>query len=74
MGLPVGVFMVAIAMAFASETKPETPVASEYIKQGLDCRPVNRGCNNVSMVPCTYSGQQVWTDNCTVRLYHFGVD
>ncbi|WP_291122155.1 DUF6520 family protein [Empedobacter sp. UBA7620] len=79
--LPIGVGMMAVAFAFASENKSsnEDKLITGYIFNSLNekCESVPQECNNIGDVPCTYmgaSGPQIYqNDNgtfCSVPLTH----
>lgn len=75
-GLPVGVFMMAIGLAFASESKvsKEEAFVTGYIFQAGQCRPAPKDCNDIGSIPCTYLGNQVYLVNngtsCAEALFH----
>lgn len=75
--LPLGVGMMAVAFAFATEGKSSTKDESStlYIYDNLECTEVSTECDNVQIFPCTFSGKQVHLikdsqTSCNVELYN----
>ncbi|MDH2208424.1 MULTISPECIES: DUF6520 family protein [Empedobacter] len=79
--LPIGVGMMAVAFAFATEAQSSKKDAfvNGYIFNTLTskCEPVDQDCNNIENIPCTYlnsSGPQIFRFNndtfCSVPMTH----
>lgn len=78
LGMPLVAFLMAIAFAFATETKPsetDDALVSGYIMASGFCEPITKNCDRVNSFPCKYEDLQVFEfrDNptsCSVPLYH----
>ncbi|MBJ7880155.1 DUF6520 family protein [Gelidibacter salicanalis] len=80
-GMPVMAFLMAIAFAFASEStvfEDGNSLRTGYIFQDNVCVPAPKDCNQVSLIPCVYNGNQVYAEqenstSCIVPLTHNGL-
>ncbi|MCA4776088.1 DUF6520 family protein [Empedobacter stercoris] len=75
--LPLGVGMMAVAFAFATEGKSSTKDGSStlYIYDNLECTEVSMECDNVQIYPCTFEGERVHLikdsqTSCSVALFN----
>ena len=76
--LPLGVGLMAIAFAFASDGRASSidEVSELYIYSDLnECVPIETECNNLGTIPCTKDGKEVFEFRngtmCEVPLYHW---
>jgi len=75
------VFMLAIVFAFATDNNTakmdDVPITGYIMQNGL-CVTAPKDCNQVSVMPCTYNGNQVYAEKfsdtfCRVKLTHSGL-
>ncbi|WP_179021842.1 DUF6520 family protein [Winogradskyella forsetii] len=79
--LPFLVFMLAIVFAFATEKKPseqDEALITGYIFQNGLCVQAPKNCDQASIMPCVYNGNQVFGESenstsCSVPLTHSGL-
>lgn len=80
-GLPFIVFMLAIVFAFATEkdsSDMDESLITGYIYQDGFCVAAPKNCDQVSLMPCIYNGNQVYAEkesntSCRVKLTHSGL-
>ncbi|HCY80938.1 MAG: hypothetical protein CMP04_05925 [Xanthomarina sp.] len=75
------VFMLAIVFAFATENNTsvmeDAPITG-FIYQNGFCVPAPKDCDQISFMPCTYNGNQVYAEKfsdtyCRLKLTHSGL-
>lgn len=77
--LPIGVGMMAVAFAFATEgnsSTKSTEYATAYIYNDLEeCEEVDATCNNIGTVSCTVESKEVFQfkngTQCSQKLMHW---
>lgn len=77
MGLPGMAFLIAIALAFATDSKASEKEAliTGYIFQNGHCVQAPKDCNQIGALTCSYLGFQVFQNkisdtSCSVPMTH----